>query len=58
MAAREIRSVVLNIRIRPSLKELADKAADDAGLSLSMWIEGLIERAQTPPRRKGERQWG
>ena len=51
---REIRSVVLNVRIRPSLKALLEKCAERDGQSLSGWIETVLaaaaEKAKPKPK--------
>ncbi len=40
--AKETRSVPLNLRIRPSLKAAAERAAADDGRSLTSLIEKLL----------------
>ncbi len=43
----EIRSVILNIRVRPSLKAGIERLAAAEHRSLSNWIELLLEKAVT-----------
>jgi predicted HicB family RNase H-like nuclease len=50
---REIRSVVLNVRIRPSLKALLEKCAERDGQSLSGWIEDRLTEVAAKPKPKG-----
>jgi hypothetical protein len=45
MAKDEIRSVVLNLRMRPSLKAALEKLAERDQRTLSNWIELVLERA-------------
>ena len=45
MAKREIKTAVLQIRIRPSLKRLAEKLAKQQRRSVANFIEILIEQA-------------
>jgi len=43
--AKENKTAILQIRIKPSVKAAAQKAADADGRTLSAWIERVIEAA-------------
>ena len=61
MAKYELRSVVLNVRIKPSLKAELDKLAERDQRSLSSWIEAVLSQAvkdaggRAPGGRKREK---
>jgi predicted HicB family RNase H-like nuclease len=39
----EKREIAMNIRVRPSVKEAAERLAQEDGRSLANWLERLIE---------------
>ena len=47
---QEIKTATLQLRIKPSVKEAAQKAADADGRTLSAWIERVIEAAAKAKR--------
>jgi hypothetical protein len=50
--AYELRSVVLNIRVRPSLKAELDKLAERDQRSLSSWVEAVLNQAVKDARSR------
>ena len=47
----ELKTAILTIRIRPSVKKAAERRAADEGRSLANYIERLIERDTKPSKR-------
>jgi predicted HicB family RNase H-like nuclease len=43
--AKEQKTAVLNVRIRPSIKAIVERLADADGRSLANYVERLIENA-------------
>ncbi len=56
MTKEELRSIVLNVRIRPSLKAALEKLAAADKRTLSSFIELELERAVDDAERKGKRR--
>jgi hypothetical protein len=54
----ENRTAELKVRIRPSLKAAVDRAADNAGRSVSNLTERLLEEAvkETPAKKQSNRR--
>ncbi|MDA1002369.1 MAG: toxin-antitoxin system HicB family antitoxin [Chloroflexi bacterium] len=46
----------LTLRIPAELKEIASRAADQAGISLNAWLTGLLTREAAHRARSGDRQ--
>ena len=56
MAKEEIRSIVLNVRIRPSLKSALEKLAAQDKRTLSNFIELVLERTVDDANKAGKRR--
>ena len=56
MAKDELRSIVLNVRIRPSLKVALEKLATADKRTLSSFIELALESAVEDAERKPKRR--
>jgi predicted HicB family RNase H-like nuclease len=49
--AKESKTAVLNVRIKPSVKAMIERLADADGRSLANYIERLIEAAEEAAQR-------
>lgn len=56
MAKVELRTIVLNVRVRPSLKERLQKLAEAEHRTLSNYIELALEQLAEEAEAKGRRR--
>ncbi len=49
--AKEAKTAVLNVRIKPSVKTMVERLAEADGRSLASYVERLIEAAEEASQR-------
>jgi predicted HicB family RNase H-like nuclease len=55
VVAKEQKTAVLSVRIKPSVKTMVERLADADGRSLASYVERLIEAANEAERPTGKK---